>query len=313
MRPTSEGTKFRLITRHDFDGLASAVLLKELGMIEELDFVHPKDMQDGKVRVSSHDISTNLPYAEGIHLAFDHHASEANRVGPRENYVLDPGAPSASQVLYDHFGGTAKFPAYTREMMAAVNKADSAQFTREEIFHPRGWILLHFLLDPRTGLGRFRDFAVSDQALMIKLTDLCRKLPIEKVMERYDITERSDRYFVLEEKFREQIRKCSELREKIIVIDLREEDPILAGNRFLPYALFPETNISLHIFWDREKKNTVIAVGKSIFDRSSRYNAGMGMLKYGGGGHEGAGTCQVPNERADEIMRNIIQDISEAA
>ncbi len=304
---------FRLITRHDFDGLVSAILLKELGIIEEIEFAHPKDMQDGKIAVGDGDITTNLPFVDGAHLAFDHHLSEASRVGRRENYVLDPDAPSASQVVFKYFGGESKFPEFTREMMAAVNKADAARFTREDIFRPRGWILLHFLLDPRTGLGRFRKFAKTDKSLMIRLADYCRKHPISKVMGLYDIAERSDRYFVLEEKFKDQIRKCATLHGKTVVLDLREEDPILAGNRFMAYALFPESNISIHVMWGKERRNTVFAVGKSIFDRSSSYNVGLGMLQYGGGGHEGAGTCQIPNDEAEDMKAAIIRDIANRA
>lgn len=302
--------KFRLITRHDFDGLVSAVLLKELGVIDEIEFAHPKDMQDGKVNVSNRDITTNLPYTEGAHLVFDHHLSEANRVSPKENHIFDPSAPSAAQVVYDYFKAESAFPDYVREMIAAVNKADSGQFTRADILRPRDWILLHFLLDPRTGLGRFRNFSKSDRALMLSLTNYCRKHPIQRVMKLFDVTERSDRYFVLEEKFKEQIQSCAFLNEKTLVIDLRKQDFILAGNRFLPYVLFPESNISIHVIWGPERKNTVFAIGKSIFDRSSPYNIGVRMLERGGGGHEAAGTCQVPNEKADEILEEIIQEIS---
>lgn len=302
--------KYRLITRHDFDGLVSAVLLKELGMIDEIEFAHPKDMQDGKVNVSNRDITTNLPYTEGAHLVFDHHLSEANRVSPKENHIFAPNAPSTAQLVYDYFEAESAFPDYVREMIAAVNKADSGQFTREEVLSPRDWILLHFLLDPRTGLGRFRNFAKSNRALMLSLTDYCRKYPIEQVMKLFDVTERSDRYFALEEKFKEQIQSHAALNGKTLVIDLREQDLILPGNRFLPYVLFPESNISIHVIRGRERKNTVFAVGKSIFDRSSPYNIGVSMLKWGGGGHEAAGACQVPNERADEILEEIIQEIS---
>ena len=302
--------KFRLIPRHDFDGLVGAVLLKELGMIDEIEFAHPKDMQDGKVNVSDRDIITNLPYTEGAYLVFDHHLSEANRVPSKGNYIFDPNAPSAAQVVYDHFGAESVFPGYVQEMLAAVNKTDSGLFTREEILRPRGWILLHFLLDPRTGLGRFRNFEKTDQALMLNLTDNCRKQPIEQVMNHFDVTERSDRYFVLEEKFKEQLESCARHNEKTLVIDLREQDVIFAGNRFWPYVLFPESNISIHVIWGQGKKNTVFAVGKSIFDRSSPYNIGVRMFERGGGGHEAAGTCQVPNERADEILEEIIREIS---
>ncbi len=194
-------------------------------------------------------------------------------------------------------------------MMTAVNKADSGQFTREEILHPRGWNLLNFILDPRTGLGRFRNFAKSGQAMALALTNHCRNHPIEWVMKLLDITERSNRYFVLEEAFRNQIRKCAALRGNILVVDLQEEELIMAGNRFIPYTLFPEANISIHVMWGKDRQNTVFAVGKSISNRTSRYNIGVGMLGFGGGGHEAAGTCQISNDRAGEVLEEIIRDI----
>ena len=139
-----EHRKHRLVTRSDFDGLVCAVLLNELNLIDEITFVHPKDMQDGKVPITARDITTNLPYVPGAHLVFDHHASETIRNGSRRaNHIIDPDAPSAARVLYNHYGGRSAFPKVSPEMMAAVDKADSAQFTREEILEPRGWVLLN--------------------------------------------------------------------------------------------------------------------------------------------------------------------------
>ena len=152
--------KFRLVTRSDFDGLVCAVLLKELDLIDDIKFVHPKDMQDGTILISGTDITSNLPYVEGVHLAFDHHSSEVSRVGgDPDNYVIDPDAPSAARVVYDHYGGKDKFPNVSDEMMDAVDKGDSAQFSEDEIINPGGWALLNYLMDARTGLGRCRFFA----------------------------------------------------------------------------------------------------------------------------------------------------------
>src|SRR4051794_35128175 len=151
-------TKYRLVTRSDFDGLVCAVLLKKLDMIDDIKFVHPKDMQDGRVPVTDRDITTNLPYVEGVHLAFDHHSSETLRVGKRDNHIIDAEAPSAARVVYRHYGGKERFDGIPDDMMVAVDKADSAQFSREEILAPTGWVLLNYLMDARTGLGRFREF-----------------------------------------------------------------------------------------------------------------------------------------------------------
>ena len=175
--------KFRLVTRSDFDGLVCAVLLNELNLIDDIKFVHPKDMQDGKVDITERDITTNLPYVAGAHLAFDHHLSETIRnTGERKNHIIHPDAPSAARVVYDYYGGKAAFPNIADDMMAAVDKADSAQFNRDEILNPEGWVLLNYLMDARTGLGRFREFRISNYALMMDLIKYCRNHTIEDIL-----------------------------------------------------------------------------------------------------------------------------------
>ncbi|SFG76953.1 nanoRNase/pAp phosphatase, hydrolyzes c-di-AMP and oligoRNAs [Duganella sp. CF458] len=303
--------KFRLVTRSDFDGLVCAVLLKHLDLIDEILFVHPKDMQDGKIAITSRDITTNLPYVSGAHLAFDHHLSETIRnTGDRQNHVIDPSAPSAARVVYDYYGGGNKFPSAWNDMMLAVDKGDSAQFNRDEILDPQGWDLLNFLMDARTGLGRFRDFRISNYNLMMDLIDYCRSHSIGEIMALPDVKERSDLYFDHAEKCKEQIRRCSSVHQNLVVLDLRNEETIFAGNRFVIYALYPEQNISIHVLWGLKNQNTVFATGKSILNRTSKTNIGALMLEYGGGGHENAGTCQVENEMAEDVLGALIVRIN---
>jgi nanoRNase/pAp phosphatase (c-di-AMP/oligoRNAs hydrolase) len=306
-----EHRKHRLVTRSDFDGLVCAVLLNELDLIDEITFVHPKDMQDGKVPITARDITTNLPYVPGAHLVFDHHASETIRNGNRRaNHIIDPDAPSAARVLYNHYGGRSAFPKVSPEMMAAVDKADSAQFTREEILEPRGWVLLNYLMDSRTGLGRFRDFKISNYALMMELIKHCRDLSIDQILALPDVKERVDLYFEHASRAKEQIKRCTTVHRNLAVLDLRGEETIWAVNRFMIYALFPRTNISIHVLWGLKKQNTVLATGKSILDRSSRTNVGELMLQHGGGGHEAAGTCQIDNDRVDAVLGALISRIT---
>lgn len=302
--------KFRLVTRSDFDGLVCAVLLKHLDLIEDIKFVHPKDMQDGLVEISDKDITTNLPYVDGVHLAFDHHSSETLRVGQQDNHVIDPDAPSAARVVWRHYGGHDAFPAAWDEMMEAVDKGDSAQFTQEEVLNPKGWVLLNFLMDARTGLGRFREFRISNYNLMMDLIDYCKDHSIDEILALPDVRERVELYFEQEPKFKEQIQRCATVYGNLVVLDLRREETIWAGNRFVIYALFPECNISIHVLWGLKQQNTVFATGKSIFDRSSRTNIGELMLAYGGGGHHAAGTCQVENDRAPQILEQLIDRIT---
>lgn len=304
--------KFRLVTRSDFDGLVCAVVLKELELIDEIKFVHPKDMQDGVVEIGPDDITTNLPYCPEAHLVFDHHESETLRNTVRaENHIIHPDAPSAARVVYDYYGGKEVFTRISDEMMDAVDKADSAQFSHDEIIHPDGWVLLNYLMDARTGLGRFRDFRISNYQLMMELIDYCRNHTIEEILALPDVKERSDLYFAHEEKFKEQLKRCSTVHKNLVVLDLRNEETIYAGNRFMIYALYPECNISIHVLWGFQKQNTVFATGKSILKRDSSTHVGKLMLSFGGGGHDAAGTCQVGNDKAEETLKVLIEHITQ--
>ena len=303
--------KFRLVTRSDFDGLVCAVLLNELDMINEIKFVHPKDMQDGKVAITANDITTNLPYVAAAHIAFDHHASETirNQSGLK-NHVIDAKAPSAARVVFDYYGGAKAFPNITVDMMDAVDKADSAQYVREEIMQPEGWVLLNYLMDARTGLGRFREFRISNYALMMDLIKYCRDHGIEDILSLPDVKERIDIYQEHATKAEAQIQRCASVHGNLVVLDLRDEETIWATNRFMVYALFPQCNISIHVMWGVQKQNTVFATGKSILDRSSKTNVGELMLAYGGGGHHAAGTCQVENDQAATVLQQLITEIN---
>lgn len=303
--------KYRLVTRSDFDGLVCAVLLNELEMIDDIVFVHPKDMQDGKIEITSRDITTNLPYVAGAHLVFDHHESETVRnTGERANHIIEAHAPSAARVVYNHFGGKAAFPRVTEEMMLAVDQADSAQYSREDVLNPQKWTLLNYLMDSRTGLGRFREFRVSNYQLMMDLIKYCRDHSIEQILALPDVQERVELYFDHAEKAKEQILRCATQHGNLVVLDLRGEETIWAVNRFMIYALFPTANISIHVMWGLQKQNTVLATGKSILDRSSKTHVGNLMLEYNGGGHNAAGTCQISNDQADAVLQTLIQRIN---
>jgi nanoRNase/pAp phosphatase (c-di-AMP/oligoRNAs hydrolase) len=299
--------QYRLVTRSDFDGLVCGVLLKELDLIDEIAFVHPKDMQDGKIPISARDITTNLPYVPGCHLAFDHHSSELTRNGERRpaNYVIDPEAFSAARVVWRHFGGAHRFPRVREDMLSAVDKADAAQFSRDEVLDPQGWALLSFLMDSRTGLGRFRQFRISNYDLMMQLIEECRSHGVDEILELPDVKERVDLYRSHETRFREQIMRCAKVAGDVVVLDLRDEETIFAGNRFMIYALFPQARVSMHVLWGVKKQNTVFAIGKSILDRGSPVDVGAICLSYGGGGHKAAGTCQVDNARAEEVKAEL--------
>ena len=303
--------KCRLVTRSDFDGLVCAALLKELGVLDGIKFVHPKDVQDGLIELGDRDITTNLPYVPGVRLAFDHHHSETLRVTEKvENHIIMPDALSAARVVYDYFGGAVRFPKVSEELMRAVDKADSALFSPADITTPHGWILLSFLMDPRTGLGRFRDFRISNYQLMMDLVDACLELTVEEILELPDVAERVQLYRDHAQAAEAQLLARSTVHGNAVVIDLREDEVIHPTNRFMTYALYPSCNISIHVLWGLRHENTVLAVGKSITNRTSRTDVGALMLTYGGGGHEAAGTCQVPNDQAQRVLEELLERIN---
>jgi nanoRNase/pAp phosphatase (c-di-AMP/oligoRNAs hydrolase) len=305
---------YRLVTRSDFDGLVCAMLLKQLDLIDDITFVHPKDVQDGSVAITAADITTNLPYRPEAHLVFDHHSSEARRNGSTPtNYVIDAEAPSAARVVYDYYGGAARFPMISDELMRAVDQADSADYVIADILDPQGWVLLNFLMDPRTGLGRFHDFGVANYELMMELIDYCLAHPVDEVLRLADVAERVILYRRQSALFHEQLRRCTRVVGEVAVVDLRAEESIYAGNRFMIYAIHPEASVSIHVLWGRQKQNTVLAVGKSILNRSNQVDIGAVMLDgYGGGGHRNAGTCQVAHEDSERALTEIIAALSTA-
>ena len=305
--------KKRLVTRSDFDGLACAMMLRELNLIDDIKFVHPKDVQDGKIELSKNDITTNLPYDPRVGLAFDHHESEMDRLKAQETggkLIIDPHARSAARVVYDYYGGKATFPRVSDELMAAVDKGDSADFTIDEILNPKGWVLLHYLMDPRTGLGRFREFRISNYDLMMQLISFCMDHTIDEILELPDVKERVDLYFQQAELFTAQLKRIAKIHGKVVVLDLRNEEVIHAGNRFMIYALYPEAQISIHVAWGFRKQNTAVMIGKSIVNKASDADIGDLCLRYGGGGHRNAGTCQLDNDVVDAELPNLIRALN---
>ncbi|WP_373071543.1 exopolyphosphatase [Sulfurimonas sp.] len=303
--------KFRLVTRSDMDGLVCAVILKQLEMIDEITFVHPKDMQDGTITITENDIITNLPYVPQAHLVFDHHESETLRNEKADNHIIIADAPSAARVVYDYYVKDNDLSIIREDMMLAVDKADAAQFSKEDILNPQGWDLLSFLMDSRTGLGRFRDFRISNYQLMMDLIDYCHDHGIDDIMKLPDVKERIDLYEMYADDFKEQLNRCSTVYGNLVVLDLRKEEIIYPGNRFMIYALFPEQNISIHVIMGFKGQNTVFATGKSILNKTSNTNVGELMLSYGGGGHSAAGTCQIDNDKAEDTLKELITKINQ--
>jgi len=300
----------RLFTRSDFDGLACGALLSYLGLIDEWKFVHPKDIQDGLVEATDNDILANIPYIKGCKLWFDHHSSESERLGANAYFEgVSKAAPSCARVVYEYYGGDAKLGKFS-EMIHFVDKVDSGNLTPDEILEPRGWVLLGFIMDPRTGLGRFRNFTISNYDLMTSLAKACAEKSIYDILAMTDVKERLDLYYQQKDLFIEMVKSHAKVcNNNVIRVDLRDVETIYAGNRFIIYTLFPEQNISVWIVDGRNKSNVAITVGHSIVNRSSTVDVGSLLLKYGGGGHRQVGTCQVTYEDADKIITEIMDKV----
>ena len=305
--------KYRLITRADLDGIACAVLLKDLCLIEDIKFAHPKDMQHGLVPVTENDIVANLPYNAAAHLSFDHHASEGMRNEEKpKNLILDTSAPSAARVIYNHYGAE-KFRNVPQALLAAADKIDSADVTRDDVLDPKGWVLLGFIMDNRTGLGRYKQFRINNFQLMYELIDILGKNDdINDILRHHDVAERVRMYAEHSKLARHQIIKCAEQKGNLVILDYRHEQELYTTNRFTVYALFPNATVSMHILPGEDGKNTVFAVGKSVLNRSSPLDVGALMLSYGGGGHKAVGTCQIDNTKAEQVKRELIEKITAA-
>lgn len=303
----------RLVTRSDFDGLACAVLLKEIGLIDDYLFAHPKDLQDGLITVNENDILANVPYVPGCGMWFDHHTSEQVRLDGTQKFKgASRPLHSCARVIWEYFEGERKFPKHLLPMLECVDRVDSAHLTAQEIADPKGWILLGFIMDPRTGLGRFKDFRISNYQLMLDMIDYCRTKKAEEILKLPDVSERVDVYREQSRIFVDMLRRNSVKHDNLVVTDLRGEDTIYAGNRFLIYTLFLRCNISLQIMWGVRKQNVVFTLGHSIITRNCKTNVGKLMLEYGGGGHDNVGTCQIPVDKAEEVKEALIKRITAA-
>lgn len=305
----------RLLTRADFDGLACAALLKDAGIVDAYTFVHPKDIQDGKIPVTDTDVLANVPYVPGCGLWFDHHSSEEERLRLMERFHFrgkSRPAPSCARVIYDHYGGESAFPKFRDSgFLETVDRSDSGNLTREEIVRPTGWVLLSFIMDPRTGLGRYKDYSVSNYQLMELLIDYCRSMSIDEILEVPDVKERVDRYFQQEKSYEEMITQNATVHGNVLAINLMQVEPILSGNRFKEYVLFPGQNISLRIIWGYRRQNVVFTCGYSILNRTASVDIGSLMLKYGGGGHRAVGTCQILEKHWENVREELIRSLKE--
>jgi hypothetical protein len=307
-------TRYRLLTRGDLDGLICAVLLKHLDMIDKIELIDdPGVLQQNKIPVSARDIITNLPFVPGVHLAIDHHVSETLRIDENPRRIIDPTAPSAARVVYEHFGGKSRFPDFFDEMMAAVDKADSGKFTKDEILKPEGWVLLNFLVDQRSHIEAWGKFCLPENQFKLQLIDLCEQMSVHDILLTSDCRERTECYFAFQRQYEAMLKSSTAIHRNVIVLDFRNIEKIYPGNRFLPYAFYPECNLSLLIRYDRKNHKVTFSVGKSILNTTSNNNIGKMLLPYGGGGHAAAGACRVAPDKAEQILTELLGKLVDPA
>lgn len=303
----------RLITRSDFDGLACGALLKEVGIVDSWKFVHPKDLQDGLIEITEDDVLANVPFVPGCGLWFDHHSSEFERNQLEGKYKGESRiTPSCARIIYEYYGGRERFPQFD-DLMEAVDKVDSGNLTIDDVMNPQGWILVGFLMDPRTGLGRWRQFTIPNYLLMEKLMDACRTMSTQEILDLPDVKERIEVYNEQTEKFIEMVKAHTVTKGNVIISDLRGVDPIYTGNRFMIYSLYPEQNISAWIVNGKGGLGCSAAVGYSILNRTSNVDVGALMLRYNGGGHKAVGTCQFTDETMKTDLPRMLDELCEMA
>ena len=287
----------RLLTRADLDGLTSAILLQEVVAVDKVEFAHPKDVQDGKVEVGKDDVLANLPYDARAGLWFDHHLSQVDhgtRGGIKGKFSL---APSAARVIADHY----KSPAFDRytDLLEATDRLDSAHLTRDDIVDPKGWVLVGFTLDPRSGLGAFKQY-------FLHLMELAKAKSVDEILRDPEVSAHVDRLRRETEDFKRSLKETSRQDGNVIVTDVRGKKNLPSGNRFLIYDLFPDANVSLRVADGHDGTYVSVQVGRSILNKTCRTNIGTLLAQYGGGGHEGAGTCQPAAAQSDAVINEIV-------
>ncbi|HEY4640407.1 MAG TPA: exopolyphosphatase [Thermoanaerobaculia bacterium] len=296
----------RLVTRGDLDGLTSAVIITMNEPIDQIVLVHPQDITDKRVEIRSDDVLANLPYHPNCGMWFDHHLlTDSNEKPPatvKGRYGL---APSAARLVYDYYlERSPNDEALLRlaKLVDETDRLDSAQLSPDDVESPRDYILLGYTIDSRTGLGDFHGY-------FNKLIEWLKTMPIDEILRQPEVSRRVERIRNEQDEFKRLLQRNSFQLNNVVVTDLREIDHLPAGNRFLVYSLFPDTNVSLRVHWGPAHNSVIAAVGHSIFNRTCRTSAGELMSRFGGGGHRGAGTCVLPLEKAAEAIDEILFEL----
>ena len=284
---------YRVTTRPDFDGLVSAALLSELEDVDRYQFTEPGRFQSGEGEVIPDDIITNLPYRHGCALWFDHHfSSKIDDVDFCGSWWI---APSAARVIYEYYGRLAEFD----ELINITDRIDSAQLSRDEILEPSDYFLVSLTID-----GKHQQ----DESYWLHLINLLRQNDLKLLISDKDVQQQCQKFHTINDEFILSLKRHSEIRENILLTDLRGIRQRESGNRFIPYVLYPDVDIWIKVIdHQSDPDKTRISVGHSIFKRTSPINVGQLLTGYGGGGHRGAGSCRPLKSETDRVLNEIVE------
>ena len=296
----------RILTRGDFDGLICSVLLNEAVSVNGVEFTEPGLLQNREVEVTKEDIVVNLPFHPNCGMWFDHHISE-RRHSPKPSdfkgrYDL---SPSCARLVFDYY----KLSGWEEKYGGLIDKTDiidSGQVTLNDILRPQGWLRISYTIDPRTGFAQSRKY-------FMDLMEWISQEPLEDIMRRPEVSDRVREYFKMEKEFKESLLANSSMNGKVVVTDYRQVVGAPLGSRFLVYALFPSAVASVRVSRIEDREKVKINVGHSVINRSCSVDVGSMMAEYGGGGHVGAGSCNVYADGVDDAVSDIVDRLGAGA
>ena len=304
----------RIVSRPDFDGIVSAVLLYEaLDINEPVQWVEPNAMQNGQAEIRKGDIIANLSYQKNCTMWFDHH--ESNHMDIPFNGLFKI-APSAAGLIFDFFthfdhdknpGNIAKYVKKFKrdfsELTAAADKIDAAQLSLDEVLYPERypyvWLSMTIISHRQ-----------SDEPYWNLLVKLLRKYDIRRVLEDPEVKKRCQAAVEENKKIAPILKKHTVMKKHVSITDLRSFDKMPLGNRFLVSVLFPESVVNVKIrYHDEERDKVIVSVGHNIFNCGCNVSAGMLCSRFGGGGHRGAGSCTFHVNKTEEYIPAILETL----
>jgi hypothetical protein len=264
------------------------------------------------------DIIANLPYHPNCTLWFDHHITNTM---PHFERPIMPGkggfrlAPSAARVVCEYYtetstpndaDGAARLAflnsARIRYLLEEADRIDAGKLTRDDVLNPQEYVLISMTTDGRNA---------GDEPYWLRVIQLLREESLENMLNDSEVKRRCQQVLDDQEKLRKILRQRATLKGNVIYVDLRGIE-IPDGNRFLVFTLFPEGNIQVKVAADTQRPNTTsISVGYNIFNPTSKINVGELLQKYGGGGHKVVGSCRVPNDKAEQAIKEIVAAVTE--